>query len=249
MQILGSLAVASTDLSLRAGGDYSVITVGKILERGYSTVTVSILGGAPVQVPAASGDWKTVQAAHILVNPLTGRPVYALAPAPQTYPDTLEAPAELPATATYQQVLITPDWANTHSQRGWSSDAACPCIWQGKNELHPNLVTGYIDYGQKIQALGQINLHAATLRIASRHPTPWTINLHAATATRTTPPAPTGAPITATIPPVGTTHIDITALAPQLLDGHGLALTGTDYGEASARGESLTLLLDYELTY
>ena len=249
MSILGSLAVASTDLPLRAGGDYSVITVGKILERGYSTVTVSILGGAPVQVPAASGDWKTVQAAHILINPLTGRPVYALAPAPQTYPDTLEAPADLPATATYQQVLITPDWANTYILRGWSSDAACSCIWQGKNDLHPNQATGYIDYGQKIQALGQINITTATLRIASRHPTPWTINLQAATATRTTPPTPTGTPITATIPPIGTTHIDITPLAPHLLDGHSLALTGTDYGEASARGESLTLLLDYELTY
>ena len=230
MPILDSLAVASTDLTLRAGGDCSVITVGKILERGYSTVTVSILGGAPVQVPAASGDWKTVQAAHILVNPITGRPVYALAPAPQTYPDTLEAPAELPTTTTYQQVLITPDWANTYTPRGWSSDAACSCIWQGKNDLHPNQATAYIDYGQKIQALGQINLQAAT-------------------ATRTTPPAPTGTPITATIPPIGTTHIDITPLTPQLLDGHGLALTGTDYGKASARGESLTLLLDYELTY
>ena len=87
MPILESMAVTSTDLPLRAGGDYSVITVGKILERGYSTVTVSIFGGAPVQVPAASGDWKTVQAAHILVNPITGRPVYALAPAPATYPD------------------------------------------------------------------------------------------------------------------------------------------------------------------
>ena len=249
MPILDSLAVASTDLSLRAGGDYSVITVGKILERGYSTVTVSILGGAPVQVPAASGDWKTVQAAHILVNPITGRPVYALAPAPQTYPETLEAPAELPSTATYQQVLITPDWANTYTLHGWSSDAACPCIWQGKNELHPNQVTGYIDYGQKIQALGQINLQAATLRITSRHPTPGTINQNAATAPRTTSPAPTGTPLAATLPPVRTTHIDRTALAPHLLSGHGIALTGTDYGEASARGESLTLLLDYELTY
>lgn len=249
MPILDSLAVASTDLPLRAGGDYSVIIVGKILERGYSTVTVSILGGAPVQVPAASGDWKTVQAAHILVNPLTGRPVYALAPAPATYPGTLDAPAELPTTATYQQVLITPDWANTHTQSGWSSDTACPCIWQGKNELHPHQATAYIDYGQKIQALGQINLQAATLRITSRHPTPWTINLQAATATRPTPPSPTGTTITATIPPKGVTHINITPLAPQLLDGHGLALTGTDYGKASARGESLTLLLDYELTY
>jgi len=249
MPILESLAVASTDLSLRAGGDHSVITVGKILDRGYSTVTVSILGGAPVQVPAASGDWKTVQAAHILINPLTGRPVYALAPAPQTYPDTLEPPAELPATATYQQVLITPDWANTHTLRGWSSDTACPCIWQGKNELHPNQATGYMDYGQKIQALGQIAVASATLRIISRHTTPWTINLQPATATRTTPPTPTGTPITTTIPPIGATHIDITAFAPHLLSGHGLALTGTDYGEASARGESLTLLLDYELTY
>lgn len=249
MPILDSLAVASTDLPLRAGGDYSVITVGKILERGYSTVTVSILGGAPVQVPAASGDWKTVQAAHILVNPLTGRPVYALAPAPATYPDTLDTPAELPATATYSQVLITPDWANTYSQSGWSRDAACPCIWQGKNELHPRQATGYIDYGQKIQALGQITITAATLRIVSRHPVPWTINLQAAAATRTTPPSPTGTAIAATIPPVGVTHVDISTLAPYLLDGHGLALTGTDYGEASARGESLTLLLDYELTY
>lgn len=249
MSILESMEVASTDLPLRAGGDYSVITVGKILERGYSTVTVSILGGAPVQVPAASGDWKTVQAAHILVNPLTGRPVYALAPAPATYPETLEPPAELPTTATYQQVLITPDWANTYTQSGWSIDAACPCIWQGKNDLHPHQATGYIDYGQKIQALGQITTTSAALRITSRHPAPWTINLQAATATRTTPPAPTGTTITATIPPVGVTHIDITTLAPQLLDGYGLALTGTDYGEASARGESLTLLLDYELTY
>lgn len=249
MPILESMAVTSTDLPLRAGGDYSVITVGKILERGYSTVTVSILGGAPVQVPAASGDWKTVQAAHILVNPITGRPVYALAPAPQTYPDTLEAPANLPTTATYTQVLITPDWANTYTPRGWNSDAACPCIWQGKNDLHPNQATGYIDYGQKIQALGQINIAAATLRIVSRHPAPWTINLQAATATRTTPPASTGTTISTTIPPAGVTHIDITPLAPQLLDGHSLALTGTDYGEAGTRGESLTLLLDYELTY
>lgn len=249
MPILESWAVASTDLALRAGADHSVITVGKILERGYSTVTVSIFGGAPVQIPAASGDWKTVQAAHILVNPITGRPAYALAPAPATYPDTLEAPAELPTTTTYQQVLITPDWANTYTQSGWSSDAACPCIWQGKNGLHPNQATGHIDYGQKIQALGQITITAATLRITSRHPAPWTINLQAATASRTTPPSPTGAPIAATIPPVGTTHIDITPLAPQLLDGHGLALTGTDYGKASARGESLTLLLNYALTY
>lgn len=249
MPILESMAVTSTDLPLRAGGDYSVITVGKILERGYSTVTVSILGGAPVQVPAASGDWKTVQAAHILVNPITGRPVYALAPAPATYPDTLEPPADLPTTATYTQVLITPDWANTYTQSGWNSDAACPCIWQGKNDLHPNQSTGYVDYGQKVQALGQIDITAATLRVTSRHPAPWTINLQAATASRTTPPSPTGAPIAAAIPPIGVTHIDITSLAPQLLDGHGLALTGTDYGEASARGESLTLLLDYELTY
>lgn len=249
MQILGLQTAASTDLPLRAGGDYSVITVGKILERGYSTVTVSILGGAPVQIPAASGDWKTVQAAHILVNPLTGRPVYALAPAPATYPGTLEPPASLPTTATYQQVLIAPDWANTYTQSGWSRDAACPCIWQGKNGLHPHQATGYVDYGQKIQALGQIAIAAATLRIASRHPAPWTINLQAATASRATPPSPTGAPIAATIPPAGVTHIDVTSLAPQLLDGHGLALTGTDYGEASARGESLTLLLDYELTY
>lgn len=249
MPILDSWAVASTDLALRAGGDYSVITVGKILERGYSTVTVSILGGAPVQVPAASGDWKTVQAAHILVNPFTGRPVYALAPAPQTYPDTLEAPAELPTTATYSQVLITPDWANTYAQGGWSSDTACSCIWQGKNDLHPHQAAAYIDYGQKIQSLGQIIIATATLRITSRHPTPWIINLQAATATRATPPSPTGTTINATIPPIGVTHIDITQLAPQLLDGHGLALTGTDYGEASARGESLTLLLDYELTY
>lgn len=249
MPILESMAVTSTDLTLRAGGDHSVITVGKILERGYSTVTVSILGGAPVQVPAASGDWKTVQAAHILVNPLTGRPVYALAPAPQTYPDTLEPPADLPATATYQQILITPDWANTHTLQGWSGDTACPCIWQGENQLHPHQATGYIDYGQKIQSLGQITITSATLRLTSRHPTPWTINLQAATGTRTTPPSPTGTPVTATIPPVGTTRIDITSLAPQLIDGHGLALTGTDYGEASARGESLTLLLDYELTY
>jgi len=249
MPILESMAVTSTDLPLRAGGDYSVITVGKILERGYSTVTVSILGGAPVQAPAASGDWKTVQAAHILVNPITGRPVYALAPAPQTYPDTLEAPANLPTTATYTQVLITPDWANTYTPRGWNSDVACPCIWQGKNDLHPNQATGYIDYGQKIQALGQINIAAATLRIVSRHPAPWTINLQAATATRTTPPASTGTTISTTIPPAGVTHIDITPLAPQLLDGHSLALTGTDYGEAGTRGESLTLLLDYELTY
>lgn len=249
MPILDSWAVASTDLALRAGADHSVITVGKILERGYSTVTVSILGGAPVQVPAASGDWKTVQAAHILVNPITGRPVYALAPAPQTYPDTLEPPVDLPTTATYQQVLITPDWANTYTQSGWNSDVACPCIWQGKNGLHPNHATGYIDYGQKVQALGQITITSATLRITSRHPAPWTINLQAATATRTTPPSPIGVTITATIPPIGVTHIDITPLAPQLLDGHGLALTGTDYGEASARGESLTLLLDYELTY
>lgn len=249
MPILESMAVTSTDLPLRAGGDYSVITVGKILERGYSTVTVSILGGAPVQVPAASGDWKTVQAAHILVNPITGRPVYALAPAPATYPDTLDTPTELPTTATYSQVLITPDWANTYRQGGWSSDTACPCIWQGKNDLYPRQATAYIDYGQKIQALGQINVATATLRIASRHPAPWTINLQVATASRTAPPSPTGAPIAATIPPAGVTHIDITPLAPQLLDGHGLALTGTDYGEAGARGESLTLLLDYELTY
>lgn len=249
MQILDSLAVASTDLPLRAGGDHSVITVGKILERGYSTVTVSILGGAPVQVPAASGDWKTVQAAHILVNPLTGRPVYALAPALATYPDTLEPPADLPTTTTYQQVLITPDWANTYTQSGWSSDTACPCIWQGKNDLHPNQSTAYIDYGQKIQALGKIAIATAALRLASHHPAPWTISLQAATATRTTPPSATGTTITATIPPVGVTHVDITPLAPALLDGHGLALTGTDYGEASARGESLTLLVDYELTY
>ena len=176
MPILESMAVTSTDLPLRAGGDYSVITVGKILERGYSAVTVSILGGAPVQVPAASGDWKTAQAAHILVNPITGRPVYALAPAPATYPDTLEPPADPPTTATYTQVLITPDWANTYTQSGWNSDAACPCIWQGKNDLHPNQSTGYVDYGQKVQALGQINLQAATLRVTShrrRHPTHW----------------------------------------------------------------------------
>lgn len=249
MPILESMAVTSTDLPLRAGGDYSIITVGKILERGYSTVTVSIFGGAPVQVPAASGDWKTVQAAHILVNPITGRPVYALAPAPATYPDTLESPADLPTTATYTQVLITPDWANTYTQSGWNSDAACPCIWQGKNDLHPNQSTGYVDYGQKVRALGQINITAATLRVTSRHPAPWTINLQTATASRTTPPSPTGATIAATIPPAGVTHIDITPLAPQLLDGHGLALTGTDYGEAGGRGESLTLLLDYELTY
>lgn len=249
MSILESLAVASTDLPLRAGGDYSVLTVGKILERGYSAVTVSILGGAPVQIPAASGDWETAQAARILVNPITGRPVYALAPAPQAYPGMLEAPAELPATATYQQVLITPDWANIYTQSGWSSDAACSCIWQGKNDLRPNQATGYIDYGQKIQALGQVVIATATLRITSRHPTPWTINLQAATATHTTPPSPTGPTIAATIPPIGTTHIDISPLAPHLLDGHGLALTGIGYGVASARGESLTLLLDYELTY
>lgn len=244
-RILDLVSTAPDDLPPRYGSDRSTVAVARVVDlvEGGRQVIVSLYGAPGVQVPATAVDWKGVATAHVLIDPDTGRPVHALGPAPAPegpLPQIPQAPTPEPVR---RRTALTPEWAGTHQGTGWARFNGGG-LWQGPSPQGTRL-RGLAMYGQQAPALGPITVRRAVLamRPASYSP-PWAALLQAATHT-SQGPAPTGPTITASMgsPLV---EADITALAPALLAGTGIALVGTSYGGVGVGGDSMAVLLDYE---
>ena len=220
---------------------------------GGRTVSVSVLGSAPIALPGAPSTWTGVRTANVLLDPDTGRPVYVLGPAPDpsgripyTAPGAADATATIPRTT-----VITPVWSGTYrAGRGW--DQWNPTRYGGRSDLYQGAtgasgrLTGLADYGDAIPALAPTAITEATLTLTGNNPDQPAFTAVVRAAARTPDgPAPAGPTATTALTGAATIRLDITALAAALVDGAGLALVGDDYGGVRGVGASMSIGITY----
>lgn len=244
------------DDSPRPGADRAQVAVAMVtgVSAGGRMVSVSLLGSAPIALPATASTWTGVRTANVLLDPDTGRPVYVLGPAttptgqiPHTAPG-----ADYAETKAMRSAVITPDWSGTHrAGHGWdhwntSRFGGRSDLYQGASGVSGPL-RGMATYGQAITALAATRVIEATLSLTGNGASPgtWQTTIQAASRTDNGP-ATTGGARSATITGDQATEVDITALAPGLLAGHGLALVGGLYGGVLGTGSSMSIALTYE---
>ena len=75
LRTLDLLDAAPDDTAPRAGADRTRVAVAAVtgVAAGGRTVSVSVLGSAPITLPAAPSTWTGVSTANILLDPDTGR--------------------------------------------------------------------------------------------------------------------------------------------------------------------------------
>lgn len=261
VQLLDVLGAAPIDQAPRSGADRSQVMVATVLEVAEDgrTVTVSLLGSGAITLPATASVWTDVTTAHVLMDTETGRPVHVLGPA--TAPATAIAvpstesleEASQPVTVT-RTATVTPDWSGTYrAGQGW--DQWNTSRYGGRTDLYQGAIgssgtlRGMATYGTAITSLHATTITSATLTLTGNGSNrgTWTATVQAADRT-STGPSPSGSTASVSITGTGTARVDITALAPGLLAGRGIALVGSDYGAVGGRGQSMSITLTYRTT-
>ena len=245
---------AAPDQTPRPGADRTRVAVAVItgVAAGGRLVTVSLLGSAPIALPAVPSTWTGVRAANVLIDP-AGRPCYVLGPAPapsEQVPYIAPGSAYAPAT-TPRTTVITPVWAGTHrAGRGW--DQWNVTRYGGRSDLYQGTagasgrLTGLADYGAAVTALAPTAITEATLTLTGNNPDQTAFTAVVRAAARTPDgPAPTGPNVTTALTGAATTRVDITALAAGLMAGAALALVGDDYGGVLGAGASMSIGITY----
>ena len=255
LRTLDLLDAAASDQAPRPGADRTQVAVAVItgVAAGGRLVTVSLLGSAPIALPATPSTWTGVRTANVLIDPATGRPCYVLGPAPAPsgqIPYIAPGAAYAPAT-TPQTAVITPVWTGTHrAGRGW--DKWNTTRYGGRSDLYQGTtgasgrLTGLADYGDAIPALAPTAITEATLTLTGNNPDQLAFTAVVRAAARTPDgPAPAGPTATTALTGAATIRLDITALAAALVDGAGLALAGDDYGAVLGAGASMSIGITY----
>lgn len=255
LRTLDLLDAAPDDTAPRPGADRTRVAVAAVtgVAAGGRTVSVSVLGSAPIALPAAPSTWTGVSTANILLDPDTGRPVYVLGPAPAPATPIPPTPPGAGATpiALTRASVITPAWAGTHrAGRGW--DQWNTGRYGGRSDLYQGAtgasgrLTGLADYGDAIPALAPTAITEATLTLTGNNPDQSTFTIVVRAAARTPDgPAPTGPTTAAALTGAATIQVDVTALAAGLMAGAGLALVGDDYGGVLGAGASMSIGITY----
>lgn len=255
LRTLDLLDAAPDDTAPRPGADRTRVAVAAVtgVAAGGRTVSVSVLGSAPIALPAAPSTWTGVSTANILLDPDTGRPVYVLGPAPAPSTPIPPTPPGAGATpvALTRTAVITPTWSGTHrAGRGWNQWNVTR--YGGRSDLYQGTtgasghLTGLADYGDAIPALAPTAITEATLTLTGNNPDQPAFTAVIRAAARTPDgPAPTGPTATTALTGAATTRLDITALAAGLLAGAGLALVGDDYGGVLGVGASMSIGITY----
>lgn len=258
MRTLDLIDAGPSDDAPRPGADRAQVAVGVVtaVAAGGRMVTVSVLGSAPVSLPAATSTWTGVTTCNVLMDATTGRPVFVLGPAPApTQPVVSEAlDAGFEELDVERATVLTPTWSGTHRQgRGW--DQWNTGRFGGRTDLYQGTqgdsgrLAGIATYGDHMAALGAATVTAATLTLTGNDPRQPAFTALVQAAERTdTGPAPTGPTVSATVTGAETTTVDITALAGGLMAGLGLALVGGQYGAVRGDGASMTVGLTYTTT-
>ena len=254
LRTLDLLDAAPDDTAPRPGADRTRVAVAAVtgVAAGGRTVSVSVLGSAPIALPAAPSTWTGVSTANVLLDPDTGRPVYVLGPAPAPATPIPPAPpgAGAPIALT-RAAVITPPWSGTHrAGRGW--DQWNTGRYGGRSDLYQGAtgasgrLTGLADYGDAIPALAPTAITEATLTLTGNNPEQPAFTAVVRAAARTPDgPAPTGPTVAAALTGAATIRVDVTALAAGLMAGAGLALVGDDYGAALGTGASMSIGITY----
>ena len=254
LRTLDLLDAAPDDTAPRAGADRTRVAVAAVtgVSAGGRTVSVSVLGSAPITLPAAPSTWTGVSTANILLDPDTGRPVYVLGPAPAPATPIPPAPpgAGTPIALT-RTAVITPAQSGTHrAGRGW--DQWNTTRYGGRSDLYQGTtgasgrLTGLADYGDAIPALAPTAITEATLTLTGNNPDQGAFTAVVRAAVRTPDgPAPDGPTVAAALTGAATIRVDITALAAGLMAGAALALVGDDYGAALGTGASMSIGITY----
>lgn len=256
LRALDLIDAGTTDDSPRQGADRAQVAVGVVtsVTAGGRKVGVSVLGSAPITLPAAPSTWTGVRTALVLIDPGTGRPVYVLGPAPSPsgqIPHTAPG-ADYEATRATRTTTITPIWSATHrAGRGWdqwnASRFGGPSdLYQGTSGASGRL-QGLALYGDAIPALAAASITSATLTLIGNNPdqTHFGVTVQAATHSPRGPITVSGT-LTATITGDQPTQMDISSIAASLMTGAGLALTGTAYGGVLGTGASMSIELIYD---
>lgn len=254
LRTLDLLDAAPDDTAPRAGADRTRVAVAAVtgVAAGGRTVSVSVLGSAPIALPAGPSTWTGVSTANVLLDPDTGRPVYVLGPAPApATPIPPTPPGAGAPIALTRAAVITPAWAGTHrAGRGW--DQWNTGRYGGRSDLYQGAtgasgrLTGLADYGDAIPALAPTAITEATLTLTGNNPDQSTFTIVVRAAARTPDgPAPTGPTTAAALTGAATIQADVTALAAGLMAGAALALVGDDYGGVLGAGASMSIGITY----
>lgn len=239
-RIMDVLSTQPTDLPPRYGSDRALTAIARIasLIEGGRQLTVSLYGSQPIQVSAAAVNWEGVTTCHVLLDPDTGRPVHALSPAPTPENPLPPIPEPHPVEAQAASRVLTPEWVGTYTPQGaWTRQAGLARQGGGASAL--------ADYGAQASSLGDVRVRrmVLALRAASWVPA-WQVVVRAG---RFTPAGVEGRGVTVSARVnAPRLEVDVTALAPLVLQGYGLALVGTSRGAVRASGESLSVLIEYE---
>lgn len=251
-RLLPLLSTVSSDAPPRAGSDRSQTAVAQIVSVASTgrTITVTLLGSAPITIPASAVTWTGATTAYVLLDPDTGRPVHALGPAPAPRaslpsPPSARGPVLVTRTVTIP-AMRTSTWSAGGSSPGWGTydvhGAGPTALWQGSDRGVS--LTGMADYGQHIQALGAESIASAVLQAVPLAASSWTLRLQPAEWTETGPQTTSSRTVSAVIGPRPST-VDVTTLAAPLLAGAGLALTGSGLGVLAGGGDAMALTITY----
>lgn len=254
LRTLDLLDAAPDDTAPRPGADRTRVAVAAVtgVAAGGRIVSVSVLGSAPIALPAGPSTWTGVSTANVLLDPDTGRPVYVLGPAPApATPIPPTPPGAGAPIALTRAAVITPAWAGTHrAGRGW--DQWNTGRYGGRSDLYQGAtgasgrLTGLADYGDAIPALAPTAITEATLTLTGNNPDQGAFTAVVRAAVRTPDgPAPDGPTVATALTGAATIRVDITALAAGLMAGAGLALAGDDYGAVLGAGASMSIGITY----
>lgn len=265
-RILDLLDAAPTDLPPRSGADRSLTAVATVLAVADDgrTVTVSLLGSGELVLPATAASWTDVATAHVLIDAGTGRPCHVLGPAtaPASVEEQATATAEVKvvaaaaktATTRTLTTTVTPTWSGTYrAGHGW--DSWNVSRYGGRTDLYQGAVSGsgtmrgLALYGSRVTGLHADSITKAVLTLTGNGSArnSWPAVLQAASKTASGPSV-SGATATVTVTGTSTVKVDVTALAPGLLSGLGIALVGGTYGAVNGTGASMSLALTYKKT-
>lgn len=256
LRALDLIDAGPNDDSPRQGADRAQVAVGVVtsVTAGGRRVGVSVLGSAPINLPAAPSTWTGVKTALVLIDPDTSRPVYVLGPAPAPtglVPHTAPG-ADYEETKATRTTTITPIWSATHREgRGWdrwnTSRFGGPSdLYQGTSGASGRL-QGLALYGDAVPALAATTITSATLTLIGNNPDQKSFNVTVQAATHSPRgPVPVGAGLTATVTGDRPTRMGLSSATAALLTGAGLALTGAAYGGVLGTGASMSIELVYD---
>lgn len=250
LDLLGTLPTPSP-----AAGSRVVVGVVAGVEASGRAVSVSVLGSAPLTLPATASVWAGVRTCWVLTD-AAGRPAYVLGPAPDPGGAVPAPPARAHPAATARVAVAVPaatrTWWAGHGWGVWDATgtraSAATDLYQGTAPTGGAL-TGVAVYGDQVTALAPTLVTSASLTLTPYPgPAPWELVVRACPDPGEEAPAPTGPAVTTTVDGPATLVLDVTALGPALAGGAGLALTGTAYGTVSGDPPSMSLSLGYETT-